>query len=56
METIFQAPLIWIKVWKKIVENSNLAFLHVLKSCKWEGTRVDFVELPAYKIQLHGTE
>jgi hypothetical protein len=31
METIFQAPFIWIKAWKKIVEkNSNLALLHVL--------------------------
>jgi hypothetical protein len=31
METIFQAPFIWIKAWnKKLWKNPNLALLHVL--------------------------
>ncbi len=45
VETIFQAPFIWIKAWNKIcLENSNLF-------CNPANGRVDFVELLAYKIQ-----
>ncbi len=32
----FQAPVIWIRAHKTIVE-ANLALLHTLQSCKWEG-------------------
>jgi hypothetical protein len=42
------------KLGTKCVENSNLALLHMLESCKWEeGT---FEERMAYKIKLDGTE
>ena len=50
VETIFQAPFIWIKAWNKIcLENSNLF-------CNPANGRVDFEEWSAYKIQLHGIE
>jgi hypothetical protein len=53
METIFQAPFIWIKAWNK---NWKTLTWHCCMCCNPANGRVDFVELSAYKIQLHGTE
>ncbi len=54
METIFQAPFIWIKGW-----NKNCGKLWpgiVAYAVTLQNGRVDFEEWLAYKIQLHGIE
>jgi hypothetical protein len=53
METIFQAPFIWIKAWKKLWKTLTW---HCCMCCNPANVRVDFGEWSAYKIQLHGIE
>ena len=53
-ETIFQAPLIWIKAWNKTLWKTLT--WHCCICCNPANGRVDFEEWLAYKIQLHGTE
>ena len=54
METIFQAPFIWIKAWNKNVEKTLT--WHCCMCCNPANGRVDFEEWTAYKIQLHGID
>jgi hypothetical protein len=54
METVFQAPFIWIKACNK---NCGKLLPGIVACAVIPANgRVDFVELLAYKIQLHGTE
>jgi hypothetical protein len=54
METIFQAPFIWIKAWNKNCGK----LLPGIVACAVipQNGRVDVEEWSAYKIQLHGIE
>ncbi len=54
METIFQAPFIWIKVWNR--NRGKTLTWHCCICCNPANWRVDFEEWSAYKIQLHGIE
>ena len=54
METIFQAPFIWIKAWNK--NCGKTLTWHCCMCCNPANGRVDFEEWSAYKIQLHGIE
>jgi hypothetical protein len=49
METIFQAPFIWIKAWNKKLWKSLT--WHCCICCNPANGRVDFEEWSAYKIQ-----
>ncbi len=51
METIYQAPFIWIKAWNKIC--GKTLNWHYCLCCNPANGRVDFGEGLAYKIQLH---
>jgi hypothetical protein len=54
METIFQAPFIWIKAWNKKLWKTLTR--HCCMCCNPANGRVDFEDWSAYKIQLHGSE
>ncbi len=54
METIFQAPFIWIKAWNK--NCGKTLTWHCCMCCNPANGRVDFEEWLAYKIQLRGIE
>jgi hypothetical protein len=54
METIFQAPFIWIKAWNK--NCGKTLTWHCCMCCNPANGRVDFEEWSAYKIHLHGIE
>jgi hypothetical protein len=54
METIFQAPFIWIKALSK--NCGKTLTWHCCMCCNPANGRVDFEEWSAYKIQLHGIE
>ncbi len=54
METIFQAPFIWIKAWNK--NCGKTLTWHCCICCNPANGRVDFEEWSTYEIQLHGTQ